>query len=218
MSVKPYSLLACLTFSLLSWSAQADWQLDNGQSSLSFVSIKNGSILETHTFKTLSGRVDASGLATLTVNLDSVDTLIPIRNERMQKMLFNTAKFPEAVATIQLDPSIVQDLANSESVQQVEIAGNLSIKGVSKRISARVAVSGAADGGVLLTTTHPIMIAANDWQLGPGIEALREVAGLSSITPVVPVTLILKFIPAQAGRSTGSNSGSASVGQSTNIE
>lgn len=208
-------LLTLVTSYLIPMTSHADWKLDNDQSSLSFVSIKNGTVFETHSFTSLSGKVDSAGLATLNVTMNSVETMIPIRNERMQKMLFETGKHPVATASIQLDPSIVSDLARSRGSQLIEIAGDLNIKGVSQRISAKLLVNTTADGGVLLTTTKPILIAASDYELASGVEALREIAGLSSITPVVPVTLSLKFVPSMA--STG-RIAPVTSGESTNIE
>ncbi len=208
-------LLAIVTCGLFPLTSYADWQLDNEQSALSFVSIKNGTVFETHTFTQLNGKVDSNGLATLNVEVNSVETMIPIRNERMQKMLFSAGKYPLATATVQLDPSIVTELASSRSSQRIEISGQLSIKGMNQRVSAKMLATTTADGGMLLTTTSPILINASDYELNAGIEALREVAGLGSITPVVPVTLSLKFVPAITRSST---TAPVSSGQSTNIE
>ena len=60
--------------------AVADWQLEPSPSSLSFVSIKNNVIAEAHTFTKLSGSVDQIGAAHIDIDLNSVETLIPIRN------------------------------------------------------------------------------------------------------------------------------------------
>ena len=177
--------------------AQADWVLEQGKSTMSFVTVKNGMIAEAHSFKKLSGRVSQDGLATLEVDLASVDTLIPIRDERMREMLFDTANFPTANITVQLDGEILRQL-QSASATKLEVFGNLEVRGQTQRISASLVVGGSKDGGVLVSTDKPVLVAANQFDLLNGVEKLREVAGLSSITPVVPVSFALRFKPTKA--------------------
>ena len=69
--------------------AVGEWKVDPTGSHLGFGSVKNDLIAENHSFKEISGTVSDEGLAQIEVTLASVETLIPIRNERMQKMLFN---------------------------------------------------------------------------------------------------------------------------------
>ena len=80
MLVRLLMAIGLLTLSLVT---QARWQLDSDASNLSFISIKNGTIVETHTFSTLSGEVGNDGNAAVIIALSSVQTLIPIRDERM---------------------------------------------------------------------------------------------------------------------------------------
>ena len=49
------------------------------------------------------------------------------------------------------------------------------------------------DNTVSVTTVAPIVVNANALELVTGIEALREVAGLPSISYSVPVTFSLTF-------------------------
>ena len=71
---------------LLSWAslAQAAWQLSADESSLTFVTTKATHVAEVHSFKSLTGSVDEQGRVAVSVALASVDTLIPIRDERMR--------------------------------------------------------------------------------------------------------------------------------------
>ncbi len=77
-------LLSALCFSAS--QVYADWQLEADQSHIHFVSIKKAQVGEVHTFKQLSGSIDESGKAAITIQLDSVETQVPIRNERMREM------------------------------------------------------------------------------------------------------------------------------------
>ena len=87
---------------LLSPLAFADWQIGPG-SQVQFVSIKNNTVGEVSHFETLSGSVTDAGDVEVRVVLDSVETNVGIRNERMKTMLFEVGLYPEAVITAQLD-------------------------------------------------------------------------------------------------------------------
>ena len=50
-----------------------------------------------------------------------------------------------------------------------------------------------ADGGLLVSSRLPVIVNASDFALIEGIERLRAVAGLPSISPAVPVSFTLRF-------------------------
>ena len=100
--------LACVAGALLSASVLADWQV-GPVSQVQFVSIKNNTIGEVSHFETLAGTVTEAGEVEVRVVLDSVETNIGIRNERMKTMLFEVGLYPEAVITAQLDADAVAD-------------------------------------------------------------------------------------------------------------
>ena len=85
------SALRSLVFLLLTGaalSARADWYLDGESSRLSFVSTKNANVAEVQRFLVLHGKVDPEGLAQVEVELESINSGIPLRDERMRKELF----------------------------------------------------------------------------------------------------------------------------------
>ena len=196
--------LLFLSALLIASPAAAEWSLDGKSSSLSFVSVKNGMLAEVHGFMEREGNIDDSGKATLTIKLDSVDTMIPIRDERMRKMLFNTESFPEATVVVQLDNESLAGLASGSS--EIEVFGNVTIKDQSQRLSAKVRVDALQNGGVSVSTVKPVLVGANQFDLLPGIEALRAIAGLTSITPVAPVMFNLAFMPKESQARANSNS------------
>jgi polyisoprenoid-binding protein YceI len=185
-------ILLAAGFSFMSLNVAADWTLDPDQSSLHFVSIKNGTTAETHRFAELEGKVADSGKVTVDVHLASVDTKIPIRDERMQEMLFDTKNTPMAKITARVD------VAGFEQMQEGAIANKdvkltLSLHGKSMDYDARMQVVKLASGGIAVSTEQPLLVKAEDFGLAGGIEALREIAGLSSIATAVPVTANLVF-------------------------
>ena len=184
-------LFAVLSVSVFGNAAFAQWSLDNEASTLSFVTVKADHVAEVHTFDSLSGSVSNSGAVQVTIELASVNTMIPIRNERMQAMLFETGMFPRAGITANVDASSLGDLSVGE-VMSDSIEFSLDLHGTAKTYTAEVQIIRVADG-VSVATTKPVLIQAGDHNLITGVEALREVAGLPSISQAVPVSFTLAF-------------------------
>lgn len=167
------------------------WHLDADASTLGFASVKNGSIAEGHLFAGLSGTVDAES-SELVIDLASVDTAIAIRDERMREMLFDVAQFPHAIFASDLGSDVLDGLEEGES-RSVEISGELSIHGARAPVTATVLVTRTGADQVTVSTQRPIVVSAAALTLSEGLERLREIAGLASITPSVPVTFTLSF-------------------------
>jgi polyisoprenoid-binding protein YceI len=173
--------------------ALASWTVDNDHSRLSFVSVKAGTMAEAHHFEALSGVLDDEGQFDLVIDLDSVETMIPIRNERMREMLFDTATYPEATLSARLDLAAVQGL---EVGEQTDIAAEaqLELVGQSTTLTIQAVVARLSDTKLLVTSAQPLTLNADNLGLGDGVEQLRDVAGLSSISPAVPVTFRLTLV------------------------
>ena len=176
---------------LLSLHAFADWQV-GPDSRVQFVSIKNNTIGEVSHFEILSGSVTDAGEVEVRVVLDSVETNVDIRNERMKAMLFEVGLYPEAVITTQLDAGSMAVLSGG-GLTNVALQIDLHGQTVTKNAQLSVAVS---DQGVNATTTQPILLSAADFGLEGGVAALQEVAGLNAISRVIPVTVALQLVPA----------------------
>ena len=101
--VFPLSLVAALS----AGSVSADWTMDQSRSHLAFISIKAKDVAEIHTFTEMSGSIADDGQVKVSLMLDSVETLIPIRNERMREFLFKTTNYQEATLTAKVDPALI---------------------------------------------------------------------------------------------------------------
>ena len=83
-----FAAISLITFCINANAGGHDnWKLITDESAISFVSIKKGSIAEAHTFTDFSGVLD-HGKASVTIKADSIDTMVPIRNERAREFLF----------------------------------------------------------------------------------------------------------------------------------
>ncbi|PQA85675.1 YceI family protein [Hyphococcus luteus] len=187
---------ACLGLAACSQPAETPlngaWTVDGAESHFSFVTVKAGAIAEAHSFGSVTGSVSADGAAQIDIDLDTVETNIDIRNERMREFLFETDSFPTATVTAQLDPSVFAQLGVGESVTQ-PVTATLNLHGVENDVDAELSVTRIGPDKVLVATTEPIIINADSFDLGDGVEKLRELAGLPGITPQVPVAFSLVF-------------------------
>ena len=169
---------------------QADWTVSDS-SRIGFVSIKNNRIGENNAFERVSGSISESGQVAVSVDLSSVETGIGIRNERLQKMLFEVASFPTASIDAALSDSQIAALrAGGARAESVSVNIRLHGKTVSKTANVSVSSSG---GDVRVTTTQPIVITAQEFGLESGVEALQQIAGLNAISRSIPVTVDLRL-------------------------
>ena len=176
---------------MVSQTALAQWSLDNEMSSLSFVTVKAEHVAEAHRFDQISGTLSADGELNIAIELISVETLIPIRNERMRAMLFETDIFPQATITGNIDIGQLGSMAPGDS-EIMTVAFNLSIRDIAKAYTAELLVTRTGDG-VIASTRKPIIVTADSHDLVSGVDALREVAGLPSISRAVPVSFSVVF-------------------------
>ena len=169
-----------------------DWNLVNEESRINFISIKASDIAEIHTFKELSGSVKDNGQAQVVINLSSLETLIPIRNERMSNLLFETKVYPVASFKLKLDLQtfLLTEVGKSSDVT---LRGVLELKGKQFTMPVKISVTRLSDQSFLVKSSEPLLLNADSLGLSDGIESLRVIAGLPSISKSVPVTFSLIF-------------------------
>ncbi len=189
MKAISFGLLASLVLSAPSF---ADWKLQADQSQLFFSSVKKDVIAENHHFKTLQGTVSEDGQFAVSVDLASAETGIPIRNERLGQFLFETSKFSQASAKgkIELGGLSKQAIGSSQTVKLPVI---FELHGKTVTQDASITLTKLSATQVLVATAAPIFLNAGDFDLLPGINKLKELASLPSISPLVPVSLNLRF-------------------------
>jgi hypothetical protein len=189
------STLQTLTFLLLTGaalSARADWYLDGESSRLSFVSTKNANVSEVQRFLVLHGKVDPDGLARVEVELESINSGIALRDERMRKELFQIDRFAEALITTKIDLRPINDLAPGAQME-LRLPLTVDLHGKQHEYNAQLLATRLDDRRFQVVTLEPLVINAEDFDLAPGLEALRKMAGLSAISLSVPVSAVLIF-------------------------
>ena len=181
-------LLPILTSTALLFGplAYADMALDSDNSTLSFVSVKKGSVAEAHKIKKLSGSLSKSGELKVVLDLSSVDTKVEIRDTRMKEFLFETGKFAEATLTAKIE-GIPED-----GVKKISTEATLDLHGVSHKVKVNAVVLKVGNK-LIASSSTPIIINAADFKLDGGIAKLQELAKLPSIAVAVPVSFTLVF-------------------------
>lgn len=178
------------------------WTLDNEASRIAFVSIKDGEFIETHYFPDLSGGVSPDGDGRVDIALNEVETKVDIRNERMREMFFETGQFPTATIETRVAADDLADLEIGQRVRRT-LDAVLSLHGQDAQIEAEAFITRISEDRVEVQSAEPVVVYLSDFDLEPGLERLREVAGLSAITASSPVTFTFVFDagenPAAAG-------------------
>lgn len=173
-------------------SLSADWLVDGAGSYLGFASVKNDNIGENHHFTSLSGGISDEGQVSVIVALASIETLIPLRNDRMRELLFDVANFPLAVVTAQVDMDDYTSLAVGEHLTaRIEVA--IALHGATVRKNALTKVVRTSGTSFEVNSLGPLLVHASEFKLSGGVEALREIAGLESIDLMVPITFNLSL-------------------------
>ena len=177
--------------------ALADWSLDPTRSHLTFVSIKANDVAEVNTFGKIQGTIDGDGQAVVTLMLDSVETLIPIRDERMRQFLFETTNYREAVLKARVDPKLIAEMAVGD-IAPINAEGSLSLHGQVQPMTLSMQAAKVDAKTVMVASIKPLIVDAAKFGMSDGVEKLREIAGLASISKAVPVNFVITFIEVPA--------------------
>ncbi len=192
MSIKNILFASMCTAALFVPSVNADtWQLDSDNSVLNFVSVKNNHVAETHRFTDLQGTWNDNRVS-IEIPVVSLDTQIPIRNERMLEHVFQSSEYSVVTATATLEDDVLMAMAVGESVP-LAVELDVYIAGESETLSAYLQLTRLATDRFLATTTQPVIIDTKAFSLVAGVDKLREIAGLSRIDYSVPVTFSVQF-------------------------
>lgn len=176
----------------LSFSSYADWLLVNDESNLTFTTFKKEHVAENHIFERFNAKVSSAGDVTLTIDLASVNTNIPIRDERMKEHLFEVSMFSSASFEAKIDPKVFTGLRIGAS-QTIALSGTLDLHGQQQPVTTDVKVTHLVDGKFTVTAIKPILVKAESHALVKGVKKLQELAGLPGISTTVPVYFSFTF-------------------------
>jgi polyisoprenoid-binding protein YceI len=178
--------------SVSSIASNAAWTLNTTDSYLNFVTTKNTHVVEAHNFTGISADISTSNVATLTIDLNTGNTGVALRDQRLRELLFETGTYPTATVTVSVPSTLISGLAVGQSTQ-ASISGTLNLHGVTGTVTATVSVQKLSNSKVIVQSLAPVLVKAGDYSLTAGVEALRAAVGIASISVAVPVDFVLVF-------------------------
>jgi len=168
------------------------WDLKSKESRIHYTTIKNANIAESNSFSLFSGEITNDGNAQIDIALNSVQTNIDTRDERMKRIVFKTTDFPSATIKAALPMAEFGALAvGGRKFLENEVS--VSLAGKSSSYDAQFTVTRLGPNEALVESTLPIMVAVEDFDFVADVAELQKLAKLNSITPVVPVSFSLVF-------------------------
>jgi len=182
-------VIAKLNFVTTSHPGQ--WVLNNKASTLNFITSKNASKTEVQTFKKLRGHI-ADTKVSMTVDLNSVDTGIEIRDERIRELFFDIVHFPTAEISITLNKSDLKFIKQGQA-KILKLDADIELQGEVQTIPVELQIVALDKNQLLVFSRLPVIVDLKNFNLLKGVNALREIAKLQSINTTIPVTFSLLF-------------------------
>ena len=170
----------------------ATWSLKARQSYVHYTTVKQDDIAEPNSFSIFTGSVEPSGAANVSIALNSVQTNVDTRDERMKRLVFKTSDYPMANISTTIPMQVLSALAEGKR-QSIEEEITVSMAGVKASFDANFMVTRLGPNLVLVESERPVYVQASDFEFEGGIAELKNLANLDSITPVVPVSFSLVF-------------------------
>jgi len=171
-------------------TSASEWLIDNDHSQLNFISTKKVNIAEVHQFTELRGGLDASGQFSVNINLASVDTHISIRDSRMAEFLFEIESYATATLSANIDLEALDAIPLGAS-SRMSVGATLELHGESKALELDVIITRLIGGQLSVVSAQPVILNTADFSLVAGVDKLREIAKLPSISQAVPVSFYL---------------------------
>jgi polyisoprenoid-binding protein YceI len=180
-----------ISFSGIFVGAQAKYTLDGDHSAVHFSTIKKQYIVEPAVFKKVSGSISNSGNVEVQIDLNSIETRIPIRNERINKLFFDSVKFPNATVKAKIDMAMLKGIRD---FKKMDLPATLNFYGKSKAIKLKVLIAKVGKNKFVATSMAPTIVNAKDFGVPDNnITKLAATVGGFNISNKVGVSFVLSF-------------------------
>jgi len=186
-----FSLLLIVGFN--SAFANTKYAVDSNNSVVNFSTIKKQYVVEPAVFKRIEGTISDSGDIEISIDLNSIDTNIPIRNTRIEELFFKIIKFPRATIRTKIDMKKIKSISH---YRKMEIPATLEFYGKPKEIKLNILVAKTYRSRLLITSMQPIIINADDYGIpAENLVKLAKTVGGLSISNKAAVNFVLTFKP-----------------------
>ncbi|CAH8192770.1 YceI domain-containing protein [Vibrio aestuarianus] len=164
------------------------YTLDSDLSSVGFSTIKNQFVVEPATISHLSGTINESGEFDVAVDISSVETGIPIRNSRLNDILFESLKYPKVKVMGKVDIANLKD-----GSYNMTLPANVTFFGKTKSIEFPVIILKSSDY-LMVSSSSPVIVGLSDFGIpNTNLTKLAATVGGIHISDRVPVTITLSF-------------------------
>lgn len=184
--------LSAAVLALIPALANAGWGISNEESIVSFVSIKDHDIAETHYFKYLTGGLEDDGNFEIGIDLASLESRIMVREMVLKKEFFRVQDHPNATLRGRVRPDVLDGLEPGQTRRAV-VPATLTLSGESKEYSLNLLVTRLAEDRIQVSSRFPLILYIEDYGMAANKEAVRRYARIKSISDAVPVSYILVF-------------------------
>lgn len=135
------------------------------------------------------------GTARLTIDLDTFDSGIPLRNERVRGIVFETSGvgWDTAELTVQKIPDDVLASIREKKLVRTKLDAAMKIHGHTANLVLPVEASLRPDGALWVKTTEPLAVKTSDFDLVGNVKRLSQICMHDSIDDVVNVEVSLEF-------------------------
>jgi hypothetical protein len=140
----------------------------------------------------------ASPSARLSIDIDSFDSDVPIRNERVRNIFFETSGVgwdTIEVTVPAIPPAVMKALHDARHVDQVKLDATLQVHGRKVPAALTVDASYSEDGRLTVKTSVPAQVKISDLALGDNLRRLSAICMHDSIDDVVLVDAVVQFAP-----------------------
>ncbi|EIW7863751.1 YceI family protein [Vibrio parahaemolyticus] len=184
--VNVFAIVLCLFSRYL--FASDGYTLDSKVSSVSFATIKSQYVVEPAVFGNLSGSIDENGSFEISIDINSINTGISIRDTRLSDILFESFKYPKVNVVGKVDLNIL-----NEGVQNITVSSDVKFFDKIKTINFPVTVL-KSNNYLMVSSSSPVVISLSDFDIPSSnlIELAKTVGGIS-ISSQVPLMLCLSF-------------------------
>nr|BFE90795.1 hypothetical protein GCM10020185_13310 [Pseudomonas brassicacearum subsp. brassicacearum] len=108
-------------------------------------------------------------MARLEVELESINSGIPLRDERMRAELFEIKQFAEATVTAKIDLAPIQDLASGAQLE-LRLPLTVNLHGKQHEYNVELLATRLDERRFQVVTLEPVVLNAADFDLAPGLE------------------------------------------------
>jgi hypothetical protein len=134
--------------------------------------------------------------ARISVDLDTFDSGVPIRNERVRNIFFETSGIgwdTMEIVVPAIPPAVVSALRSEHHAEQVKLDATLRVHGRTVMSVLTVDATYADDGRLTVKTSTPAQLKISDFALADNLHRLSAICMHDSIDDVVLVEATLEF-------------------------